>query len=86
MVNIDIWVCHIKEHSIKPLDHPFWLGQNLEKCWFWKTGISKVDIARFDMDIAHFETTMAFLQNLVYFKVCIPLCFSKMASTGLSVE
>ena len=45
-----------------------------------------MDIARFDMDIAHFEITMAFLQNLVYFKVCIPLGFSKMVSTGLSVE
>ena len=38
------------------------------------------------MDIAGFETTMAFSQVLVYFKVFILLGFNEMALRGLSVE
>ena len=45
-----------------------------------------MDIAGFALDIAGFETTMAFSQVLVYFKVFIPLGFNEMASIGLSVK
>ena len=46
----------------------------------------RTSLAYSDMDIAHFETTIAFLQILAYFKNFIPLGFNEMASTGLSVE
>ena len=71
LVNIAKWVSHIKEHSNMPLCRPFWEGWILEKCWFWKTGNLQVDIARFAMDIEHFEITLAILKILAYTKVCI---------------
>ena len=45
-----------------------------------------MDIAGFVLDIAGFETTMAFSQVLVHFKVFIQLGFNEMALTELSVE
>ena len=58
------WIGCPKEHSLQLFYHHFWIGWNLQKWWFWKTGKEKVDIARFDMEKTGHSTLWYYLDEI----------------------